>query len=147
MWCDMNPIWLARQILQHLGQHLLIPCFLSPGENLASEGGRLLLIVFILYYFDLKTTLHVKVFWSLVIGLFIGFCPSSWHSVHIEELIKWFKASIIDIWTISLSKLLLTWTLRYLHFGNFCNFPWKKTNVHKNNYVFQITIIIINAVK
>ena len=23
-----------------LGQHLLIPCFLSPGENLASEGGR-----------------------------------------------------------------------------------------------------------
>ena len=25
-------------------QHLLIPCFLSPGENLAREGGRLVIV-------------------------------------------------------------------------------------------------------
>ena len=36
-----------------LGQHLLIPCFLSPGENLASEGGRLLLLILIILLFEL----------------------------------------------------------------------------------------------
>ena len=32
-----------------LGQHLLMPCFLSPGENLAS--GRLLLLILIILLF------------------------------------------------------------------------------------------------
>ena len=30
-----------------LGQNLVVPCFLSPGENLAIEGGKLLLLILI----------------------------------------------------------------------------------------------------
>ena len=39
---------MLRDLEGHLGQHLLIPCFLSPAENLASEGGRLLLLILII---------------------------------------------------------------------------------------------------
>ena len=73
-------MYVACQELYHhyhdgLGQHLLIPCSLSPGENLASEGRRLLL--------QCKSTLIPLSFWSL-----IDFCPSFLHSVHIGKLIK-----------------------------------------------------------
>ena len=40
------------RLLWYLGQHLLIPCFLSSAKNLASEGRRLLLLILIIHYFE-----------------------------------------------------------------------------------------------
>ena len=61
---------------------LINTCFLSPAKNLVSEGGRLLLI-FIIYYFDLQKYKQCKSDLSLDFDLFIGPCPSSLHLVHI----------------------------------------------------------------
>ena len=37
--------------LSMLGQHLLIPCFLSPAEHLAIEGGMLLFLILMISLF------------------------------------------------------------------------------------------------
>ena len=49
-------LWLYRisvnsKTIRLLGQHLLIPCFLSPAETLASDDGRLLLLILIILLF------------------------------------------------------------------------------------------------
>ena len=56
------PIILSRNsfCFDLLGQHLLIPCFLSPGENLVGEGGRLLLLIINILLFVFKSKKQCK---------------------------------------------------------------------------------------
>ena len=62
-------VYLLLQLRQYrcpqLAQHLLIPSFLSPGENLASEGGRLLLLILIIIVNKHCKTILILSFWSL----------------------------------------------------------------------------------
>ena len=55
----------VRQKEHKLGQHLLIPCFLSPGEDLVGEGGRLLLLIINILLFVFKSKKNsVKVYFQ-----------------------------------------------------------------------------------